>query len=85
MTAKSIAEAAYAYDETAREAYRTVASYLGRGLALIIDALNPEVIILAVFSASPRDLIEPYMLEVVHREAIGFFRCEVPDCAYRTG
>lgn len=72
VTAKSIAEAAYAGDETAREVYRTVARYLGRGLALIIDVLNPEVIILGSIFGRSRDLIEPYMLEVVHREAIGF-------------
>ena len=72
VTAKSIAEAAYAGDETAREVYRTVARYLGRGLALIIDVLNPAVIILGSIFGRSRDLIEPYMLEVVHREAIGF-------------
>lgn len=72
VTAKSIAEAAYAGDETAREVYRTVARYLGRGLALIIDVLNPEVIILGSIFGRSRDLIEPYMLEVVHWEAIGF-------------
>lgn len=72
VTAKSIAEAAYAGDETAREVYRMVAHYLGRGLALIIDVLNPEVIILGSIFGRSRDLIEPYMLEVVHREAIGF-------------
>lgn len=72
VTAKSIAEAAYAGDETAREVYRMVARYLGRGLALIIDVLNPEVIILGSIFGRSCDLIEPYMLEVVHREAIGF-------------
>lgn len=72
VTAKSIAEAAYAGDETAREVYRMVARYLGRGLALIIDVLNPEVIILGSIFGRSRDLIEPYMLGVVHREAIGF-------------
>ena len=72
VTAKSIAEAAYAGDETSREVYRMVARYLGRGLALIIDVLNPEVIILGSIFGRSRDLIEPYMLEVVHREAIGF-------------
>ena len=72
VTAKSIAEAAYAGDETAREVYRMVARYLGRGLPLIIDVLNPEVIILGSIFGRSRDLIEPYMLEVVHREAIGF-------------
>ena len=72
VTAKSIAEAAYAGDEIAREVYRMVARYLGRGLALIIDVLNPEVIILGSIFGRSRDLIEPYMLEVVHREAIGF-------------
>ena len=61
-----------AYCGSLDELPAVVASYLGRGLALIIDVLNPEVIILGSIFGRSRDLIEPYMLEVVHREAIGF-------------
>lgn len=72
VTAKSIAEAAYAGDRTAQEVYRVVAQYLGRGLSLMIDMLNPEVIILGSIFGRSRELIEPEMQEMIRREAIGF-------------
>lgn len=71
VTAKSIAEAAYAGDETAQEVYRTAAEQLGRGLALLIDVLNPEVIVLGSIYGRARDLIEPVMRQTIRREAIG--------------
>jgi len=70
VTAKSVAEAAYAGDETAIEVYKTMSGYLGRGLSLIIDILNPEVIILGSIFGRSRELIETYMWEVIQEEAI---------------
>jgi glucokinase len=46
LTAKIVAEAAYAGDEVALDIYKVCAEYLGRGLSLLVDILNPEVIIL---------------------------------------
>ena len=46
LTAKIVAEAAYEGDTLALDIYKTCAEYLGRGLSLLIDILNPEIIIL---------------------------------------
>ncbi|MFT3750578.1 MAG: ROK family protein [Agriterribacter sp.] len=71
ITAKAVAEAAYKGDAVAIEVYKTCAFYLGRGLALLIDILNPEVIILGSIYGRSTDLIKPYMQEVLNAEAIG--------------
>ena len=72
MTAKSIAEAAYAGDETARIVYKTVSEYLGRGLSMVIDIINPEVIILGSIYGRSRDLIEEHMMRVIREESITY-------------
>jgi glucokinase len=69
ITAKSIADAAFNGDPVAIEVYQTCAEYLGRGLALLIDILNPEMIILGSIYGRARQLLEPVMLEVIKREA----------------
>ena len=70
VTAKSIAEAAYAGDPTAIEVYRTCGEYLGRGLSLIIDILNPEIIVIGSIFTRSRDLLWEAAKEVIDREAI---------------
>lgn len=72
VTAKSIAEAAYAGDETARTVYKTVSEYLGRGLSTVIDIINPEMIILGSIYGRSRDLIEEHMLRVIREESITY-------------
>jgi glucokinase len=69
ITAKSIADAAFSGDPVAIEVYQTCAEYLGRALALLIDILNPEMIILGSIYGRARQLLEPVMLEVIKREA----------------
>jgi glucokinase len=69
ITAKSIADAAFSGDPVAIEVYQTCAEYLGRGLALLIDILNPEMIILGSIYGRARQLLEPVMLEVIKKEA----------------
>jgi glucokinase len=71
LTAKSIAEAAYAGDELAKDIYKTCAQYLGKALSILIDVLNPELIILGSIYGRAQSLIEPYMHEVIEKEAIG--------------
>ena len=70
VTAKSIAEAAYAGDETAIEVYRTCGEYLGRGLSIVIDLLNPEVIVIGSVFARSRDLLWEATKKVIDREAL---------------
>ena len=70
LTAKSVAEAAYRGDATAIDIYKTCGLYLGKGLSLLIDILNPEMIILGSIYGRAQPLIGPYMREVIEREAI---------------
>lgn len=70
LTAKKVAEAAYAGDTLAKEIYRICGSYLGRGLSLLIDILNPQLIILGSIFGRTQDLLVPYMNEIIQQEAI---------------
>jgi len=70
VTARSIAEAAYAGDETALEVYRICGEYLGRGLSMVIDLLNPQVIVIGSVFARSRDLLWESAKAVIDREAL---------------
>lgn len=70
ITAKTVAEAAAAGDETAIEVYRTSATYLGKTLAFLIDILNPEVIAIGSIFVRAEQLIRPFMQAVIDREAL---------------
>ena len=72
LTAKIVAEAAYNGDEVAIDIYKMCAQYLGHGLSLLIDILNPEVIILGSIYGRAQSLIEPYMRELLEKEAITY-------------
>lgn len=70
LNAKVVAEAAYRGDEVAIDIYKTSAEFLGRGLSLLIDILNPEIIIMGSIYGRARTLIETYMKQVIEQEAI---------------
>ena len=70
VTAKSIAEAASAGDETAKEVYRICGAELGKALSWFIDMLNPELIVLGSIYLRARSLIEPTMRAVIEKEAL---------------
>ena len=70
ITAKSIAEAAYAGDSTAIEVYKTCGEYLGKGLAVIIDILNPEKIIIGSIFSRSHDLLWASAKKVIDKEAL---------------
>ncbi len=70
LTAKLVAEAAFRGDPVAIDVYKTCAQYLGRGLSLLIDVLNPELIILGSIYGRAKELIAPYMHEMMEQEAI---------------
>ena len=53
LTAKDVAEAANNGDPVANEIIRISGEYLGRGLAVLIDILNPECIVIgSIYSRS---------------------------------
>lgn len=70
VTAKSIADAAHAGDETALEVYRVCGEYLGRGLAVLIDLLNPQRIVLGSIFARSGDLLRESMEQSLRGEAL---------------
>lgn len=83
ITAQKIAECAYNGDELSREIYRESGHYLGKGLALLIDLLNPERIVIGSIFGRCRDLLEPPMLEVIEKETLPEARavCEIVPAA----
>ena len=70
ITAKSIAEAADAGDETALKVYGICAENLGAGIAVLIDILNPQRIIIGSIFARSQNLLRQTAIEVVKREAL---------------
>lgn len=79
ITAKSVADAANAGDELANQVYQIVGQKLGRGLALLIDMLNPEKIIIGSIYLRQEALLKPIVMEELRKEALPFSLevCEV--------
>ena len=70
ITAKSTAQAAEAGDPTALAVYRACGEKLGAGLAVLIDLLNPERIVIGSIFQRSEALLRPAMEEVLRREAL---------------
>ena len=79
VTAESVAAAAHEGDTLALEVWETVAHYLGRGLATLVDVLNPQRVIIGSIYGRQRDLLEPVAMRVLREEAIPYSLevCEV--------
>ena len=82
ITAKSVAEAAYCGDTLARKVFAVSGSYLGKALAIIIDVLNPELILLGSVYGHCKDLLYDTMIAEIKKEAISFSRkvCDIQAC-----
>ena len=70
VTAKTVADAADAGDATAIDVYKTCGEYLGRGLSVIIDILNPEVIVIGSIFARSHNLLWEPAKRVIDKEAL---------------
>jgi glucokinase len=70
VTARSAAEAADAGDGPALALWEQVGRKLGAGLALLIDVLDPDAIVLGGIYPRQQDRLEPPMREVLEREAL---------------
>ena len=70
LSAQRVAEAARGGDPLAREIFRVSGRYLGRGLAVLVDLLNPEVIVIGSVFARARDLLWPEAEAELAREAL---------------
>lgn len=72
ITAKSVGEAAQTGDELAKEIYRIVGQKLGRGLALLVDMLNPERIVIGSIYLRQEALLKPIVMEELRKEALSY-------------
>lgn len=70
ITAKAVAESAIAGDPVALEIIQVSAEYLGRGLAVLIDILNPECIVIGSIYARNEMLFKPHVDRILAEEAI---------------
>ena len=70
VTAKDLASAARDGDETAIEVYKVCGRQLGRGLALLIDILAPEKIVIGSVFARSGELLIPEMEKAIAAEAL---------------
>ncbi len=79
VTAKSIADAANAGDETAKRVYEICAEQLGRGLAVIVDILNPEKIVIGSIFQRSENLLRESMEKTLKEESLALSRgvCEI--------
>jgi glucokinase len=70
ITAEIVANAAQLGDPLAKDVYRIVAEKLGKGLAILVDILNPERIVIGSIYARQQSLMEPLAMEWLHQEAL---------------
>lgn len=70
VTAKKVAEEAAKGDELALEIIGISADYLGRGIAMLIDILNPEVVVIGSIFTRCENLFRRKMQEAINREAL---------------
>ncbi|SHF23424.1 glucokinase [Mariniphaga anaerophila] len=79
LTAKDVALAAHKNDTVAREIIRISGEYLGRGLAILIDIINPQCIVIGSIYARNEELFKPHVERILRKEAIpsAFNVCEI--------
>ena len=70
ITALDVAQAMNGGDPLARSIFTTSARYLGRGLAILVDLLNPEVIVIGSIYARNEAVMRPVMEEILCQEAL---------------
>lgn len=79
ITARKIAEQSAVGNEDALEVYRICGRMLGKGLAIVIDLLNPEKIVLgSIFARAGQYLIRE-MEKVLEKECLpqAFINCQI--------
>ncbi len=70
VTAKQVAAAARKGDPTAVEVFETCGEKLGEGLAMLVDILNPDRIVIGSIFARCEELLRPAMERAMSREGL---------------
>lgn len=83
LSAKTVALAAADGDTLALEIIQISGEFLGRGLAVLVDILNPECIVIGSIYARNEALLKPFVDRILQEEAIpGAWRvCQVKPAA----
>lgn len=74
LTAQSVACAAKNGDPLAREIYADCGRYMGRGLSILIDILNPEMIVIGSIYERSGDLMNEALYEALQEESLAISR-----------
>ena len=79
VTAQQLAKAADGGDEVALRLWSDVGRKLGAGLALLVDVLNPDIIVVGGIYFRQHDRLERSMLDELRKEALpeSLARCRV--------
>jgi len=79
VTAKAIAESAINNDPVAIEVYKKCGEYLGEGLSILIDILNPEMIVIGSIYTRSEKLLYDSMISIINVETLQASRsvCEI--------
>ena len=72
ISAKSVAAAANSGDATAINVYKKSGRMLGRALALLVDIINPEIIVIGSVFERSENLLRAEMEKELKKEAIGY-------------
>ncbi|MGE5222182.1 MAG: ROK family protein [Omnitrophica WOR_2 bacterium] len=70
ITAEKVGAAAQKSDEAALQVFEIVGRHLGQGLAILIDILNPERIVIGSIYGRQRSILEPITMRVLEQEAL---------------
>jgi glucokinase len=84
---RELVDAMLQFDEDAMRVSSVAGEYLGRGLALLIDAFNPQVIVLGALACVLEERILAPARQVVAEEALpqAFAACEILPSALGNG
>lgn len=72
VTAQTIAEAAFNGDKLAKAIYKKCGEKLGYALSILIDILNPEIIVIGSIFERSGELLKEEMTDVILREALPY-------------
>lgn len=70
ISAKTVAEAAFAGDAAAKEIYRFCGAKLGKALAILVDVLNPERIVIGSIFERSGELLRESTMKSLTAEAL---------------
>jgi glucokinase len=74
ITAQKVAEAAYDGDPLALGVFETCGTYLGKGLSVLVDILNPECIVIGSIFVRSGHLLIPFLEKALDHESLPLAR-----------